>query len=100
VWEWCADPYARYPGDALGQGATANTRVVRGGAYYNFAAWCRSARRASVGQSSGAGHVGFRVAADWPFVPPHPPAPSPPGGRGGGRCPAPPLPPVGEGAGG
>jgi uncharacterized protein (TIGR02996 family) len=64
VWEWCSDAYASEPGRAVTNGG----RVVRGGAYYNYAAWCRSARRGSVGRSSRQGHVGFRVAADWPFT--------------------------------
>jgi uncharacterized protein (TIGR02996 family) len=60
VWEWCSDLYSQP------QDQSAGNRLVRGGAYYNYAAWCRSARRGSVGQSTAYGHIGFRVAADWP----------------------------------
>jgi len=48
VWEWCQDWYDLYAGGSLTdpQGpATGTNRVVRGGAYYQGAQYCRSARR-------------------------------------------------------
>src|SRR5437868_5687657 len=76
VWEWCQDVYAPDPRRRSRTPPQSGSRVVRGGAYYNYAAWCRSARRGSVGHTSRHAHIGFRVAADWPFtrrpVPPRP----------------------------
>jgi formylglycine-generating enzyme len=69
VWEWCQDVYESYQSRGTQTPPETGERVVRGGAYYNDAAWCRSARRGRVGSSSHHGHLGFRVAADWPFTP-------------------------------
>jgi len=74
VWEWCQDGYRREPRTRPARRGTraarTGLRIVRGGAYYNYAAWCRSARRCSVEASRRHGHVGFRVAADFAFTSP------------------------------
>ena len=65
VYDWCADWYAKYDlentTDPTGPEAdTGYGRVVRGGCWYNFAGYVRSAYRYSYGPSVGTYHVGFR----------------------------------------
>jgi formylglycine-generating enzyme required for sulfatase activity len=64
VWEWCRDWYDLYSGGSLTdpQGpATGTNRVVRGGAYYQGAQYCRSARRFRSTPDFTYSGFGFRV---------------------------------------
>jgi formylglycine-generating enzyme required for sulfatase activity len=49
VWEWCRDSLRRYAAeecvDPVGVGATGASRVLRGGSWYRWAGYCRSAFR-------------------------------------------------------
>ena len=64
VWEWCQNRNGRYPGgwavDPPGAD-TGSSRVIRGGGWYDFARFCRSANRS--GYPDGTKHflVGFRA---------------------------------------
>ncbi|MBI3852490.1 MAG: formylglycine-generating enzyme family protein [Verrucomicrobia bacterium] len=64
VWEWCQDWRGAYPAgtaaDPQGPAAGVN-RVVRGGAWYNRARFCRSAYRGADAPGSGDNYNGFRV---------------------------------------
>ena len=64
VWEWCRDWYANYTGgiqtDPQGA-ATGSYRVVRGGAFYQGARYCRSARRFNNIPSFTYSGFGFRI---------------------------------------
>ncbi len=71
VWEWTADYYSgsTYTDDADGVTnptgpASANSRVVRGGAYSSETKSLRSAKRWYKSPDSHAGTVGFRLCAD------------------------------------
>ncbi len=65
VYEWCLDWYGDYPAssvtDPKGPG-TGSYRVVRGGSWYYYAYYCRSADRSYIGPSSHFNNIGFRVA--------------------------------------
>ena len=65
VWEWCQDWYSSYQegmvadptGPAMGE-----SRVLRGGSWYDVARHVRSASRSSRPPSNRPGHLGFRLA--------------------------------------
>jgi formylglycine-generating enzyme required for sulfatase activity len=67
VWEWCQDhwhdSYVGAPADgrAWTEGGDAARRVLRGGACYNLARYCRSAVRYRYGPGLRSHLVGFRV---------------------------------------
>ena len=64
VWEWCQDWYGPYPGGAVSdpQGAPAgSSRVIRGGDWFYYANFCRSARRNFYDPTSRYRYFGFRV---------------------------------------
>ena len=64
VWEWCADWYGTYPTIAQTDPSGATTgsyRVVRGGGWYGYAQYCRSAYRDYYSPNNGYFHLGFRV---------------------------------------
>jgi len=64
VWEWCQDWYAPYPSTAVTdpQGPPNGTHhVFRGGDYWDFASWCRSAFRLYEVIDAHASSFGFRV---------------------------------------
>src|SRR6266851_5757051 len=66
VWEWCQDWYGDYPGGSVidPQGpATGSCRVIRGGSWYFFARYCRSAARDCYdpGPNFRGSYVGFRI---------------------------------------
>jgi formylglycine-generating enzyme required for sulfatase activity len=66
VWEWCqdwygADYYKQSPdSDPTGPG-TGSGRVKRGGSWYNFAEYCRSAYRNSFAPGIRDSDLGFRL---------------------------------------
>jgi len=68
VWEWCLDWYGDYPGTVTDpKGATSGPdRVFRGGSWYAYADYCRSAIRNSLDPSFPDNAIGFRAC----FVPP------------------------------
>ena len=69
VWEWCQDWYGPYPGvdEADPQGpATGSFRVVRGGCWYSYAIYCRTAFRGNgYYPTNSYNSIGFR-----PVLPP------------------------------
>ena len=68
VWEWCLDWYGTYPGsaqDPLGA-ASGSDRVGRGGGWYSFARYCRSADRGSLDPGSRFDDGGFRLSRTLP----------------------------------
>lgn len=68
VWEWCNDWYGDYGGDAVDpRGAVSGeSRVLRGGSFFEVASNVRSARRFSLPPGRRGGVVGFRVARTHP----------------------------------
>jgi formylglycine-generating enzyme required for sulfatase activity len=66
VWEWCSDWYGDYSGSAQTnpKGSSLGTfRVLRGGSWFNFGTFCRSAYRNHYLPFNIDGNVGFRVVA-------------------------------------
>jgi formylglycine-generating enzyme required for sulfatase activity len=64
VWEWCQDWYGAYPTGSVTdpQGpASGSDRVFRGGSWYNYGWFCRSAFRVINIPSSWVNFIGFRV---------------------------------------
>jgi len=64
VWEWCWDWYGTYPSGAQTdpRGASSGSdRVLRGGRWFDSAAYVRSAHRYHSAPSSRGSDVGFRV---------------------------------------
>ncbi len=65
VWEWCQDWYGNYPSgsvtDPTGP-STASVRVYRGGCWFDFAWFCRSAFRRRLTPTYRCSFLGFRVA--------------------------------------
>jgi formylglycine-generating enzyme required for sulfatase activity len=65
VWEWCADWSGDYPAssvtDPIGP-SSGSSRVNRGGSWYHFAKFCRSAGRLWPESGSRSGLLGFRLA--------------------------------------
>jgi len=64
VWEWCQDRYGVYPGGSATDptGATSGSfRVCRGGGWFHFAGYCRSAYRDWRTPEYRFSYLGFRV---------------------------------------
>jgi formylglycine-generating enzyme required for sulfatase activity len=65
VWEWCNDRYGEYSSnsqtDPKGP-STGSARVGRGGGWYYYAGYCRSAFRSSGSPGDSDYSIGFRVA--------------------------------------
>jgi formylglycine-generating enzyme required for sulfatase activity len=65
LWEWCWDWYGIYPTgtvvDPLGP-SSGTQRVCRGGCYYNYAKYCRSANREDANPGGHGSDIGLRVA--------------------------------------
>ncbi len=63
VWEWCADRYGKYGGDATDPRgpASGSLRVLRGGSWYGISRYCRSAGRRSDAPGSVLNTYGFRL---------------------------------------
>jgi uncharacterized repeat protein (TIGR02543 family) len=70
VMEWCLDWYGDYPGgaavDPKGAEPPASERLVRGGSWFDIAAYCRSANRDNQGPSSRYSVIGLRLARTLP----------------------------------
>ena len=66
VWEWCIDRYAvdntSFTLDPVGTAAKTNYRVIRGGAFNEWAIRCRSSRRMGFSTSDRGGNRGVRLA--------------------------------------
>ena len=68
VWEWCQDRYGSYTSEAqtdpIGS-TTGNTRVVRGGGWYNnYPKTCRTTRRNGCQKTDNDTYLGLRLALD------------------------------------
>jgi sulfatase modifying factor 1 len=66
VWEWCSDWLGDYPSgpQTNPQGpATGTVRVLRGGSWYSYAAYCRSAFRDSRNPDTRYDDFGFRLVS-------------------------------------
>jgi formylglycine-generating enzyme required for sulfatase activity len=66
VWEWCWDWYGSgYYGTSLSSNpsgpATGSDPVIRGGSWYYFAGYCRSARRIYFNPDNRYNYMGFRA---------------------------------------
>ncbi len=65
VYEWCEDWYGGYSGgaetDPKGGPASGDYRVLRGGCWYDYARYCRSASRGGDAPSSRNYYIGFRL---------------------------------------
>lgn len=68
VWEWCADMYGSYlagPGDASAySGVTSDSRVRRGGSWYKYAQYLRSANRTYAHPGAKFKTTGFRLVLE------------------------------------
>jgi len=67
VWEWTCSGYSdHYAGveEQCSVGVQSIPRVFRGGSWYNFPAWARSAARSAFAPGFRAAILGFRVARD------------------------------------
>ena len=65
VWEWCQDWYGSYSSSAQTNPtgpSSGSDRVFRGGFWYSYASYCRSAFRYSLAPSSGTCDLGLRLA--------------------------------------
>ena len=66
VWEWCEDWYHDNYGGAPSEGApwlspSGSDRVLRGGSWFVYAGFCRSANRSGLAPGNAYSHYGFRV---------------------------------------
>ena len=67
VWEWCEDAWhenyngAPTDGSAWLIGGVQNRRALRGGSWYNYVVFCRSAHRLRLVADIRDNHIGFRV---------------------------------------
>jgi len=64
VWEWVQDWYGAYPSDRVIDPtgpSSGSMRVIRGGSWYNYAYYCRSAFRGFNNPDEGGSYVGFRL---------------------------------------
>jgi formylglycine-generating enzyme required for sulfatase activity len=66
VWEWCEDGLRAYNGemqvDPVGPMDAGAARVGRGGSWYNYAGYCRSASRSNDRPDGQSNSIGFRCA--------------------------------------
>jgi formylglycine-generating enzyme required for sulfatase activity len=67
VWEWCADHWhedyqgAPTDGSAWGSGDKSSNRLLRGGSWVSYPAYCRSAIRYNLTPDRRRNYIGFRV---------------------------------------
>jgi len=69
VWEWCEDWYAEYPASSDEQvdpkGPSAGkSRVLRGGSWFSYPGYCRSADRSRSTPDYRSSSVGFRIVLE------------------------------------
>ncbi|MFM6879092.1 MAG: formylglycine-generating enzyme family protein, partial [Dolichospermum sp.] len=68
VWEWCLDDwhdnYEGAPIDGSAWISLSNKKVLRGGSWYNFSVYCRSACRICNAADFDDDNIGFRVVCD------------------------------------
>lgn len=66
VWEWCSDWYGSYGSsnetDPKGP-STGSYRVLRGGCWYNFAAYCRVSYRSNISPGGRGNYYGLRLVS-------------------------------------
>lgn len=66
VWEWCSDWLGEYPSEPQTNPkgpSTGTVRVLRGGSWYGYAAYCRSAFRDSRDPTAQYDDFGFRIVS-------------------------------------
>ena len=74
VWEWCEDCWhsnyegAPTDGSAWIEGGDADYRVQRGGSWFYFPRYCRSARRVNFTPDNRSNYSGFRVVSSAPRI--------------------------------
>lgn len=64
VWEWCYDWYGGFSGGSLTDPVgpvSGSSRVIRGGGWYIYGRYCRSAYRSDGSPDVRNGYIGFRV---------------------------------------
>jgi len=64
VWEWCSDPYREYKNNADNtehKGIKTDTRIKRGGSWFKYGWYCRSANRAYAHPGARFQTTGFRL---------------------------------------
>ncbi len=64
VWEWVGDYYGKYPSESVTEPTgprTGSSRVVRGGGWYDYARYVRSADRDSYSPGTRDFTIGFRL---------------------------------------
>ncbi len=64
VWEWCHDYHSPLPGGSVINpvgAATGLHRIIRGGSWHDYAAYCRSSERSSTSPENIYYNLGFRV---------------------------------------
>ena len=69
VWEWCSDWYGAYQTDSQTNptgAASGSSRVCRGGSWYYYPQYCRSAFRYYYSPSFRCSYLGFRVVCSAP----------------------------------
>jgi len=69
VWEWCQDWYGTYPAGAVRDptgAAGGSSRVLRGGGWFDYASYCRSAFRIWSSPSYRDSDLGFRLVRTVP----------------------------------
>ena len=67
VWEWCSDPYRDYKSHQIDTGydpIKADTRIKRGGSWYKYGFYCRSANRAYAHPGAKFQTTGFRLVLE------------------------------------
>lgn len=67
VWEWCADPYLDYKSHIIDTGydpIKTDTRIKRGGSWYKYGFYCRSANRAYAHPGAKFQTTGFRLVLE------------------------------------
>jgi formylglycine-generating enzyme required for sulfatase activity len=69
VWEWCQDWYGEYPPTSDEQAdpqgpSEGKSRVLRGGSWFNYPGYCRSADRSRTTPGYRSYSIGFRVVLD------------------------------------
>ena len=67
IWEWCADPYLDYKSHIIDTGydpIKTDTRIKRGGSWYKYGFYCRSANRAYAHPGAKFQTTGFRLVLE------------------------------------